>query len=192
MISGQVWTRLAPVVLSFLLPPSRCGRLGLTACGPFSRHQMIGALETVAQLCALGLGLGRNDITSLMHEGPHLLAPTGEPDCADENRARALDRTNSVHRQYRKRARGGSAARGGGKRVLQRSWSMCLGSTGMRDESSNAPSAPPISPFCKRLAPIACEQEEELLTARAAFTSVPFWQYHKKTSAGLLLPRPIW
>lgn len=40
--------------------------------------QMLGALETVAQLCALGLGLRRDDITSLMHEGPHLLAPTGK------------------------------------------------------------------------------------------------------------------
>eukprot|EP00904_Undaria_pinnatifida_P009792 jgi/Undpi1/5943/HiC_scaffold_2.g01217.m1 len=40
-------------------------------------NKMLGALETVAQLCALGLGLRRDDITSLMHEGPHLLAPTG-------------------------------------------------------------------------------------------------------------------
>lgn len=39
---------------------------------------MIGALEVVARLCALGLGLDKEAITSLMHEGPHLLAPTGE------------------------------------------------------------------------------------------------------------------
>lgn len=60
---------------------------------------MIGALETVAELCALGLGLGRNDITSLMHEGPHLLAPTGEPDCTHKSRARALDQTDAAYRQ---------------------------------------------------------------------------------------------
>lgn len=39
---------------------------------------MIGALEVVARLCAIGLGLEADAITSLMHEGPHLLAPTGE------------------------------------------------------------------------------------------------------------------
>lgn len=40
--------------------------------------QMIEALEVVARLCAIGLGLEADAITSLMHEGPHLLAPTGE------------------------------------------------------------------------------------------------------------------
>lgn len=52
------------------------------ACGcvilSITRRQMIGALEVVARLCALGLGLDKEAITSLMHEGPHLLAPTGE------------------------------------------------------------------------------------------------------------------
>lgn len=38
---------------------------------------MIGTLEAVARLCALGLDLEEEAITSLMHEGPHLLAPTG-------------------------------------------------------------------------------------------------------------------
>lgn len=40
--------------------------------------QMLGALEVVARLCSVGLGLKEDAITSLMHEGPHLLAPTGE------------------------------------------------------------------------------------------------------------------
>lgn len=44
--------------------------------GPF--HQMIGALETVSRLCAIGLGLEEDALSTLMHEGPHLLAPTGE------------------------------------------------------------------------------------------------------------------
>lgn len=39
---------------------------------------MIGALETVSRLCAIGLGLDGEAISTLMHEGPHLLAPTGE------------------------------------------------------------------------------------------------------------------
>ncbi|CAM9649512.1 unnamed protein product, partial [Sphacelaria rigidula] len=40
-------------------------------------NKMIGALEVVARLCATGLGLEADALTSLMHEGPHLLAPTG-------------------------------------------------------------------------------------------------------------------
>lgn len=39
---------------------------------------MIGALETVSRLCAIGLGLEEDALSTLMHEGPHLLAPTGE------------------------------------------------------------------------------------------------------------------
>lgn len=39
---------------------------------------MIGALETVSRLCAIGLDLEEEALSSLMHEGPHLLAPTGE------------------------------------------------------------------------------------------------------------------
>lgn len=42
------------------------------------RRQMIGALETVSRLCAIGLDLEEESLSSLMHEGPHLLAPTGE------------------------------------------------------------------------------------------------------------------
>lgn len=116
-------TPCANNVAPSLTPPSRCGRLGLTACGPFFRHQMIGALETVAQLCALGLGLGRNDITSLMHEGPHLLAPTGEPDCDDK----ALDQTNAVHGQSRtETSRWFGRARGGGGRGSRDDRGACL------------------------------------------------------------------
>ncbi|CAM9268060.1 unnamed protein product [Ectocarpus sp. 4 AP-2014] len=39
-------------------------------------NKMIGALETVSRLCAVGLGLDEEAISTLMHEGPHLLAPT--------------------------------------------------------------------------------------------------------------------
>jgi len=39
---------------------------------------MIGALETVSRLCAIGLGLEEDALSTLMHEAPHLLAPTGE------------------------------------------------------------------------------------------------------------------
>ncbi len=39
---------------------------------------MIGALETVSRLCAIGLGLEEAALSTLMHEAPHLLAPTGE------------------------------------------------------------------------------------------------------------------
>lgn len=137
------------------LPPSRCGRLGLAACGPFSHNQMIGALETVAQLCALGLGLGRNDITSLMHEGPHLLAPTGEPDCDDKNRTRALDRTNAVHRQCRtETSRWFGRARGGG-RGSRDDRGTCLSIQQHRNMRRGIPPArPPLFSLCERLAPI--------------------------------------
>eukprot|EP00752_Nemacystus_decipiens_P011069 g9835.t1 len=40
-------------------------------------NKMIGALETVSRLCAIGLGLEEDALSTLMHEGPHLLAPTG-------------------------------------------------------------------------------------------------------------------
>lgn len=45
-------------------------------------RQMIGALETVSRLCAVGLGLEEDALSALMHEGPHLLAPTGERECS--------------------------------------------------------------------------------------------------------------
>lgn len=57
-----------------------CHRETLTLPGDYGALslQMMGALEVVARMCALGLGLKEDAITSLMHEGPHLLAPTGE------------------------------------------------------------------------------------------------------------------
>lgn len=56
-----------------------CGRTSyMCVCVCWSFHQMIGALETVSRLCAIGLELEEDAFSSLMHEGPHLLAPTGE------------------------------------------------------------------------------------------------------------------
>ncbi|KAM7476698.1 hypothetical protein LguiB_023941 [Lonicera macranthoides] len=40
-------------------------------------HKMISAIETVAEMAAIGFGLPRDTFTSLMKQGPHLLAPTG-------------------------------------------------------------------------------------------------------------------
>lgn len=39
---------------------------------------MLDALHTTAELLAIGLGLEKDALTSLMHQGPHLLGPTGE------------------------------------------------------------------------------------------------------------------
>ena len=39
--------------------------------------KMLAALHSVAQLAALGLGLPEEALMQLMHQGPHLLAPTG-------------------------------------------------------------------------------------------------------------------
>ena len=39
---------------------------------------MLDALHTTAELLAMGLGVGKNALTSLMDHGPHLLGPTGE------------------------------------------------------------------------------------------------------------------
>eukprot|EP00899_Mesostigma_viride_P016883 jgi/Mesvir1/25196/Mv12892-RA.1 len=40
-------------------------------------NKMLAALEVVAQMLAVGLGLPKTAFTDLMHNGPHLLAPTG-------------------------------------------------------------------------------------------------------------------
>ncbi|GMH18999.1 hypothetical protein Nepgr_020840 [Nepenthes gracilis] len=40
-------------------------------------HKMISAIEVVAEMAALGFGLPKDAFTSLMKQGPHLLAPTG-------------------------------------------------------------------------------------------------------------------
>lgn len=40
-------------------------------------HKMIAAVEVVAEMAALGFGLPQTAFTSLMKQGPHLLAPTG-------------------------------------------------------------------------------------------------------------------
>lgn len=39
---------------------------------------MLAALHTTAELLAVGLGLSRDALTSLMDQGPHLLGPTGQ------------------------------------------------------------------------------------------------------------------
>ncbi|KAF0935158.1 hypothetical protein E2562_030439 [Oryza meyeriana var. granulata] len=39
--------------------------------------KMISAIEVVAEMAAVGFGLPKDAFTSLMKEGPHLLAPTG-------------------------------------------------------------------------------------------------------------------
>ena len=38
---------------------------------------MLAALHTTAELLAVGLGLDRDALTSMMDQGPHLLGPTG-------------------------------------------------------------------------------------------------------------------
>lgn len=38
---------------------------------------MLSTVSTVAEMIAVGCGLPKNAITDLMHQGPHLLAPTG-------------------------------------------------------------------------------------------------------------------
>lgn len=40
-------------------------------------HKMISAVEIVAEMAAIGFGLPRTSFTSMMANGPHLLAPTG-------------------------------------------------------------------------------------------------------------------
>lgn len=40
-------------------------------------HKMIAAVEVVAEMVAIGFGLPKTAFTSLMKQGPHLLAPTG-------------------------------------------------------------------------------------------------------------------
>ncbi|KAF5738365.1 hypothetical protein HS088_TW13G01263 [Tripterygium wilfordii] len=40
-------------------------------------HKMISAIEAVAEMAAIGFGLPKDAFTSLMKQGPHLLAPTG-------------------------------------------------------------------------------------------------------------------
>ncbi|CAM8961094.1 unnamed protein product [Rhodiola kirilowii] len=40
-------------------------------------YKMISAIEIVAEMAAIGFGLPRDAFTSLMKQGPHLLAPTG-------------------------------------------------------------------------------------------------------------------
>ncbi|KAK4757942.1 hypothetical protein SAY87_019243 [Trapa incisa] len=40
-------------------------------------YKMISAIEVVAEMAAIGFGLPRDAFTSLMAQGPHLLAPTG-------------------------------------------------------------------------------------------------------------------
>lgn len=40
-------------------------------------HKMISAIEVVAEMAAIGFGLPKDALTSLMKQGPHLLAPTG-------------------------------------------------------------------------------------------------------------------
>ncbi|XWS35484.1 hypothetical protein CRYUN_Cryun20dG0001400 [Craigia yunnanensis] len=40
-------------------------------------YKMISAIETVAEMAAIGFGLPKDAFTNLMKQGPHLLAPTG-------------------------------------------------------------------------------------------------------------------
>lgn len=40
-------------------------------------HKMVSAIEVVAEMAAIGFGLPKDALTSLMKQGPHLLAPTG-------------------------------------------------------------------------------------------------------------------
>ncbi|XP_044491134.1 uncharacterized protein LOC123215127 isoform X2 [Mangifera indica] len=40
-------------------------------------YKMISAIEVVAEMAAIGFGLPKDAFTSLMKQGPHLLAPTG-------------------------------------------------------------------------------------------------------------------
>ncbi|KAM7476697.1 hypothetical protein LguiB_023940 [Lonicera macranthoides] len=40
-------------------------------------YKMIAAIEAVAEMAAIGFGLSKQAFTSLMKQGPHLLAPTG-------------------------------------------------------------------------------------------------------------------
>ncbi|XP_060208739.1 uncharacterized protein LOC132636075 isoform X2 [Lycium barbarum] len=40
-------------------------------------YKMISAIESVAEMAAIGFGLSKDAFTSLMQQGPHLLAPTG-------------------------------------------------------------------------------------------------------------------
>ncbi|KAJ8748785.1 hypothetical protein K2173_011340 [Erythroxylum novogranatense] len=40
-------------------------------------YKMISAIEAVAEMAAIGFGLSKDAFTSLMKQGPHLLAPTG-------------------------------------------------------------------------------------------------------------------
>ncbi|KAH9302176.1 hypothetical protein KI387_013759, partial [Taxus chinensis] len=40
-------------------------------------YKMISAVEVVSEMAAIGFGLSKDSFTSLMREGPHLLAPTG-------------------------------------------------------------------------------------------------------------------
>lgn len=40
-------------------------------------YKMISAIEAVAEMAAIGFGLPKDAFTSLMKQGPHLLAPTG-------------------------------------------------------------------------------------------------------------------
>lgn len=40
-------------------------------------YKMISAIETVAEMAGIGFGLPKDAFTSLMKQGPHLLAPTG-------------------------------------------------------------------------------------------------------------------
>ncbi|KAJ7949128.1 2-oxoglutarate (2OG) and Fe(II)-dependent oxygenase superfamily protein [Quillaja saponaria] len=40
-------------------------------------YKMISAIEVVAEMAAIGFGLSKDAFTSLMKQGPHLLAPTG-------------------------------------------------------------------------------------------------------------------
>lgn len=53
-------------------------------------HRLLDAIQLVAEMVALGLGLGRDAFTSRMKDGPHLLAPTGS------NLSGLLDRPNTV------------------------------------------------------------------------------------------------
>ena len=52
--------------------------------------KMLDALHTTAELLAVGLGLSKDALTSLMHQGPHLLGPTGEQPFA-------LSQTGAAH-----------------------------------------------------------------------------------------------
>jgi len=42
-------------------------------------NKLLTALHTALELLAMGLGLPKDAITSLMEQGPHLLGPTGPP-----------------------------------------------------------------------------------------------------------------